>query len=120
MPKQIRQVTVALLVAIAAATAIVGAQQQGALTAAERTRRIETEKELQSLAVVDRKVMMAMPDELMYSTPVKFSRTLPAAPSRAWYAPRIASWDAEEISPVKARMATSWPEAAAKTLRSSW
>src|SRR6266571_577174 len=70
MPKQIRQITVALLVAIAAATAIVGAQQQGALTAAERTRRIETEKELQSLAVVDRKVMMPMPDGIRLATDI--------------------------------------------------
>ena len=52
---------VAILATFAAA-AVVRAQQQGTLTAAEKTRRIELEKELQSLAVVERKVMMPMPD----------------------------------------------------------
>src|SRR5206468_5729525 len=54
----------------AAATVIVRAQQQGTLTAAERTRRIEIENELQALAVVERKVMMPMPDGVRLATDI--------------------------------------------------
>src|SRR3954468_4645107 len=61
MRKAIRRLTMTMLVALVAAATIVQAQQ-GTLTAAERARRIETEKELQSIAVVDRKVMMPMRD----------------------------------------------------------
>jgi hypothetical protein len=68
----------AISLALLSATAIVGAQQQGTLTAAERTRRIETEHELQSLAVVERKVMMPM-RMASVSRPTSIDRsTLPA------------------------------------------
>jgi predicted acyl esterase len=40
------------------------------LSAAERTRRIETEKEQQALAVVERKVMMPMPDGVRLATDI--------------------------------------------------
>src|SRR5213592_2363081 len=61
---------ISLALLCAAATVIVRAQQQGTLTAAERTRRIETENELQSLAVVERKVMMPMPDGVRLATDI--------------------------------------------------
>src|SRR5206468_11582591 len=70
MTTHIRQTIVAVLVAFLAGAALVGAQQQGTLTAAERTRRIETETELQSIAVVDRKVMMPMPDGVRLATDI--------------------------------------------------
>jgi uncharacterized protein len=60
----------AISLALLCATAIVRAQQQGTLTAAERTRRIETEHELQSLAVVERKMMMPMPDGVRLATDI--------------------------------------------------
>ena len=44
--------------------------QQGALSPAERQKRIETEKELQSLAVVERKLMMPMRDGVRLATDV--------------------------------------------------
>ena len=44
--------------------------QQGALSSAERQKRIETEKELQSLAVVERKLMLPMHDGVRLATDV--------------------------------------------------
>ncbi len=61
--------------------------QQASLSAAERQRRIDTEKELQSLAIVERKVMIPMRDGVRLATdiyrpknatgrvPIVFSRT---------------------------------------------
>src|SRR5437762_10637897 len=65
----IRRSIVAALVASAAAAAIARAQQ-GTLTAPQRTQRLETEQELQSLAIVDRKVMMPMPDGVRLATDI--------------------------------------------------
>ena len=42
----------------------------GSLSAADKQRRIDTENELQSLAVVDRKVMMPMPDGVRLATDI--------------------------------------------------
>jgi len=69
MKTSIRRSIVAALVASAAAAAIARAQQ-GTLTAQQRTQRIETEQELQSLAIVDRKVMMPMPDGVRLATDI--------------------------------------------------
>ena len=52
------------------ASAIWFAQQQGTLTAADKQRRWDIENELQSLAVVDRKVMMPMPDGVRLATDI--------------------------------------------------
>jgi hypothetical protein len=49
---------------------IVRAQQGGALSAADRQRRIDLEKELESVAVIDRKVMMPMPDGVRLATDI--------------------------------------------------
>jgi len=70
MIRSLRLLIVATIVAIAAAAGIVGAQQGGALTAQQRQQRIDTEAELQSLAVVDRKVMMPMPDGVRLATDI--------------------------------------------------
>src|SRR2546427_6797675 len=69
MNKSFRYLILATIVATIAAVAIVRAQQ-GALTAAEKTRRIDTENELQSLAIVERKVMMPMPDGVRLATDI--------------------------------------------------
>jgi uncharacterized protein len=60
---------VALLIAVSAA-AVVPRAQQGTLTAADKTRRWDAENELQSLAVVERKVMIAMPDGVRLATDI--------------------------------------------------
>src|ERR1700682_2470260 len=64
----LRHLAVATL--IAATSAIVLHAQQGGLSAAEKTRRIDTDAELQSLAVVERKVMMPMPDGVRLATDI--------------------------------------------------
>ena len=60
---------------LAATIAICGAvtlthAQQGALSAADKQRRIDTENELQSIAIVERKVMMPMPDGVRLATDI--------------------------------------------------
>jgi len=60
---------VALLVA-AAGSFDLRAQQQGTLGAAERQRRIDMENELQSIAVVERKLMLPMPDGVRLATDI--------------------------------------------------
>src|SRR5438093_6024183 len=70
---RMRKPALLLIVAIVvtfAAAATIRAQQQGTLTAAEKTRRIELEKELQSIAVVDRKVVMPMPAGVRLATDI--------------------------------------------------
>ena len=44
--------------------------QQGALSAADKQRRIDTENELQSIAIVERKVMMPMRDGVRLATDI--------------------------------------------------
>jgi putative CocE/NonD family hydrolase len=56
------------LVAVTLAAAFPHAQQGGGLSPAEKTRRWAVENELQSLAVVERKVMMPMPDGVRLAT----------------------------------------------------
>src|SRR5438046_4578145 len=70
---RMRKPALLLIVAIVvtfAAAATIRAQQQGTLTAAEKTRRIELEKELQSIAVVERKVMVPMRDGVRLATDI--------------------------------------------------
>ncbi len=62
-----RRVTVALLVAVAAGTLLA---QRGGLTPDQAARRWDLEKELQSIAVVDRKVMMPMRDGVRLATDI--------------------------------------------------
>ena len=65
----LRHLIVATLVAISGAGALVRAQQ-GSLSAADKTRRWEMENELQSIAVVERKVMIPMPDGVRLATDI--------------------------------------------------
>ena len=66
----LRHSAVATLIALSCAGALVRAQQGGGLSAADRQRRIDMEKELESIAVIDRKVMMAMPDGVRLATDI--------------------------------------------------
>jgi uncharacterized protein len=69
-----RHLIVAVLVALSGAATLVRAQQ-GTLTAQQRQQRIDTEQELQSLAIVERKVMMPMPDGVRLATDIYRPRT---------------------------------------------
>jgi uncharacterized protein len=55
---------------LVAASGAVGLAQQGSLSAADKQRRIEMEAELQSIATVERKVMMPMPDGVRLATDI--------------------------------------------------
>ena len=66
----IRQAVCALAISSLLAAAGVSAQQPTGLSAEERDKRIATEKELQAIAVVDRKVMMPMRDGVRLATDI--------------------------------------------------
>jgi putative CocE/NonD family hydrolase len=68
MQKIIRRLAGAAF-ALVVASALLRAQQ-GALSAADRQRRIDLEAELQSIAIVERKVMMPMPDGVRLATDI--------------------------------------------------
>src|SRR5947199_2166997 len=65
----LRHFIVATLIATCTAAISVRAQQ-GSLSAADKQRRWDTENELQSIAVVERKVMMPMPDGVRLATDI--------------------------------------------------
>src|SRR4051795_5678938 len=65
-----RHLVAAMLIAASGSVALVRAQQGAGLSAADKQRRIDTEAELQSIAVVERKVMMAMPDGVRLATDI--------------------------------------------------
>jgi hypothetical protein len=69
---------VVLVAALSAAT-ILQAQPQNALTTEQRQKRIDTEDELEKLAVIQRKVMMPMPDGVRLATDIYIPKT--AGPS---------------------------------------
>src|SRR5262245_19058304 len=60
----------ALIAVMLAGGALVGAQQQGTLSAQQKDQRWAAERELQSLAVVERKVMMPMRDGVRLATDI--------------------------------------------------
>ena len=64
-----RRFAYALVVVILSATALVPAQQ-GGLSPAERQRRFDLEEELQTIAIVERKVMMPMRDGVRLATDI--------------------------------------------------
>ena len=70
MTTHIRRLSVAAVIAIVAGGVFVRAQQQGGLSAADKTRRWDLENELQSIAVVERKVMMPMRDGVRLATDI--------------------------------------------------
>ena len=65
----LRQFVVAIAIAASSSAVLVRAQG-GGLSAADKQKRIDTEAELQSLAIVERKVMMAMPDGVRLATDI--------------------------------------------------
>jgi putative CocE/NonD family hydrolase len=69
MKKSIVRVTLATAVLCAGAIATVRAQQ-GTLTLAEREQRLQTEKELESAAIIERKVMVPMRDGVRLATDI--------------------------------------------------
>ena len=62
-----RHFVVATMIAVSCAATLA---QQGSLSAADKQRRIDIENELQSIAVVERKVMMPMPDGVRLATDI--------------------------------------------------
>ena len=64
-----RRFTVVLAAIVIAASVVIPAQQ-GALAPAEQQRRIDLERELQSLAVVERRVMIPMKDGVRLATDI--------------------------------------------------
>src|SRR5436305_15029638 len=63
----VRHLIIGVLIAVSGAAALA---QQGSLSAAEKQRRIDMEAELQSIAIVERKVMMPMPDGVRLATDI--------------------------------------------------
>jgi putative CocE/NonD family hydrolase len=70
--------TIALVAALGTASVVRGQLQSG-LTAEQRQRRIDTEDELEKLAVVQRKVMMPMPDGVRLATDIYIPKTADAS-----------------------------------------
>src|ERR671937_3048447 len=70
MKRIARHLIVAIVIASCGAVALIDAQQSSGLTAAEKQRRWDLENELQSIAVVDRKVMMPMRDGVRLATDI--------------------------------------------------
>ncbi len=69
MPRITRRFSVVLAAIVIAVSAVLPAQQ-GTLTPAEQQRRIDLERELQSLAVVERRVMIPMKDGVRLATDI--------------------------------------------------
>src|SRR5687767_2615132 len=65
-----RRFALALAFALTCASIAIPAQRGGQMTDEQRARRLDTEKELQSIAVVQRKVMMPMRDGVRLATDV--------------------------------------------------
>jgi uncharacterized protein len=78
MRKHRRLDLVVLLIVLCAATSLHG-QPQSALSAEQRQKRTDTEDELEKLAVIERKVMMPMPDGVRLATDIYVPKT--AGPS---------------------------------------
>ena len=95
---------------IATCTAAIGVRaQQGSLSAADKQRRWDTENELQSIAVVERKVMMPMPDGVRLATdiyrPKNATGKVPAIWVRTPY--NFNFWDVHNISSRRATTTSS-------------
>src|SRR6266550_1144835 len=73
-----RYFTVALVAALGTASVVRGQQQSG-LTAEQRQKRIETDDELGKLAVIQRKLMMPMPDGVRLATDIYIPKTADAS-----------------------------------------
>src|SRR5262245_54615971 len=80
MPRFAVRYLLAASIAACAAVGVVRAQQQGTLSAADKQRRIDMENELQSLAIVERKVMLPMPDGVRLATDIYRPKNVANAP----------------------------------------
>ncbi|HJZ76927.1 MAG TPA: CocE/NonD family hydrolase [Vicinamibacterales bacterium] len=80
MPRFAVRYLMAASIAACAAVGVVRAQQQGTLSAADKQRRIDMENELQSLAIVERKVMLPMPDGVRLATDIYRPKNVANAP----------------------------------------
>jgi hypothetical protein len=96
-----RRSVVATLVALAGATVVAFAQRGGTLTSEQQAQRWETEKALQSIAIVERKVMMPMRDGVRLATdiyrPKDTSRKVPTIWVRTPY--NFNYWDVRNRLP---------------------
>src|SRR5689334_12355071 len=81
MRTSLRRLVFAFVIVLTVASAFVRAQQQGTLSAAEKQRRWDLENELQSIAVVERKVMMPMPDGVRLATDLYRPKNVAKAPT---------------------------------------
>ena len=70
MKTSARRWTLAVLAAAIGAATFVHAQQRTGMTDAEKQRRWDTERELERIAIIDRKVMMPMPDGVRLATDI--------------------------------------------------
>jgi predicted acyl esterase len=98
MNRLFRRPLLALALALAASPL---AAQQGTLSTAERQKRFDTEKELQALAVVERKLMVPMRDGVRLATdvyrPKSASGTVPIVFVRTPY--NFNFWDVHNGAP---------------------
>ena len=111
MHKSIRQMIVAAGVAvIVAATGTALAQRGGGLTPDQSARRLDVEKELQSIAIVERKVMMPMRDGVRLATdiyrPKDTSKKVPTVWVRTPY--NFNYWDVRNGLPRDMTTALTW------------
>jgi uncharacterized protein len=83
MPKCSARVFLACAFVCTVALAIVRAQQ-APLTPAQKEQRVETEKELESLAIIDRKVLMPMRDGVRLATDIYRPKNAPGKVPTIW------------------------------------
>src|SRR4051794_29555997 len=81
--RALRNLIVATVVAFLGA-AIVGHAQHGALSATDKHQRIDMESELQRIAVVERKVMLPMPDGVRLATDIYRPKNASAKVPTIW------------------------------------
>jgi uncharacterized protein len=84
MERSLRNLLLATMVALAGSTAIALAQRGAGLPPDQAARRWATEKELQSLAVVERKVMMRMRDGVRLATDIYRPKDTTAKVPTVW------------------------------------
>src|SRR4029453_1017722 len=70
IPPMFNRTVVALVVALSAASSVIVAQRGQTMTPEQAQRRLDLENELQSIAIVERKVMMPMRDGVRLATDI--------------------------------------------------
>src|SRR3954466_11257836 len=79
--KSTARVGAAIVIVTVSAVALVRAQQSSGLSAAEKQQRWDMENELQSIAMVERKVMLPMPDGVRLATDIYRPKNVAKAPT---------------------------------------